>query len=166
MKIQFSKILGTNVVSNQAEGVISLVTGVSIDPENGSVIALKCGFKQILTPFDIIKWGKFVHINDSEALTTKENVIRLQTIPKGSDDILYKPVYTESNEFIGRVYDFSIETKAMMLWQIFIKKKFFFYTTFETLIQYKSIVEIKADKIIVKDLHETIKAKTVPVVTA
>lgn len=154
-----------NVVSEQAESVISLITGVSIDPENGSVVALKCGFKQILTPFDIVKWDKFVHINDNESLTTKENVIRLQTIPNGSDDILYKPVYTENNEFIGRVYDFTIDTKAMMLWQIFIKKKFLFYTTFETIIQYKNIVEIKKDKIIVKDIHETVKADAVPIVS-
>lgn len=166
MKIPFSKIIGTKVVSDQSEGVVTLVTGVSIDPENGAVIALKCGFKQILTPIDILKWNQVIHINDAESLTTREDVVRLKNIPNGLDNILYKSVYTEDGSFIGRVFDFTIDTSVMSLFQIAVKKKFLFFTTFETLIQYGNIVEIKEDRIIVKDLHESVGIETVPAITA
>lgn len=166
MRISFSKIIGTKVVSDQSEGVVSLVTGVSIDPENGAVIALKCGFRQILTPMDILKWNQVIHVNDAEALTTREDVVRLKNIPNGLDNILYKSVYTDGGNFLGRVFDFTIETNVMSLWQISVKKKFLLFTTFETLIQYKNIVEIKEDKIIVRDLRQDIRVETVPAITA
>lgn len=166
MKISFAKIIGTKVVSDQSEGVVSLVTGVCIDPENGVVIALKCGFKQILTPIDILKWNQVIHINDAEALTTREDVVRLKNIPKGLDNILYKSVYTEDGNFIGRVFDFTIDTSVMSLWQISVKKKFLLFTTFETLIQYKNIVEIKEDRIIVRDLRQDVMVETAPAITA
>ena len=139
---------------------------MSIDPENGKVIAIKCGFKQILTPVDILKWNTAIYINDRESLTVREHVVRLQNFPKGQDTILYRPVYTESDEFIGRVYDFAIDTGAMMLWQIFVKKKFLLFTTFETTVQYSNIVEIKEDRMIVKDIRERVGAETAPIITA
>ena len=96
----------------------------------------------------------------------REHVVRLQNFPKGQDNILYRPVYTESDEFIGRVYDFAIDTGAMMLWQIFVKKKFLLFTTFETTVQYSNIVEIKEDRMIVKDIRERVGAETAPIITA
>lgn len=154
MKKAFTKILGTHVVSDQAEGTISLVTGVHIDPENGKIIALQCGFKQVLAPVDIVEWGrKIIHVNDYTALTTKDELLRLQSIPRSKTNLLYKTVYTKSGERIGYIYDFTIDTTLLELWSISVKRTFLWITMFETLIPRKHILEILEDRIIIKDLH-------------
>ena len=160
VKKQFTKILGANIVSNQAEGVISLVSGIHIDPENGKVIALQCGFKKVLMPLDILKWNRNIHVNDHSALTTREHILRLQNISKARENIMYKLVYTDNGEHIGRVHDFTIDTKALMLVSLTVKKKFLWMTMFETMIPYKNIIEIQDTQIIVKDIHST---KRIPV---
>ena len=140
------------VISDQAEAVVSLITGIHIDPETGDVIALQCGFNQVISPIDIVKWERAVHINDQDALTPPEDILRLQSLARKGDQILYKPVVTERGEKVGRAYDFVIDTKAMTLWQIVVREKFLFFTTFETVINRSHVVEILEDKIVVKEL--------------
>ena len=166
MKKTFSKIIGSNVISNQAEGVISIVTGVHIDPENGKIIALQCGFKQLLMPMDILRWSRNIYVNDYNSLTTREHILRLQSISKARDNIMYKLVYTENGEHIGRVYDFTIDTKSMMLVNLSVKKKFLWMILFETMIPHKNIIEIQDMKIIVKDIHSAKRVAVPRVETA
>lgn len=161
MKKLFTKILGTHVVSDQAEGTISLVTDIHLDPETGKIIALQCGFKQVLTPIDILRWGNVIHINDHTALTTREHVLRLQNVSRAREQLMYKLVYTESGELIGRIHNYTIDTKAMILWNLVVKKKFLWFVTFETTIPRKNIVEILEDRVIVKDIHAMDKVKAV-----
>ena len=143
------------MVSDQAEGVVSLITGVHLDPENGKIIALQCGFKQVLSPVDILKWKRMIHVRDSESLTTREHLLRLQSLSKDMTNPLYKLVCTENGEVLGRVYNFIVDTKLMELFSLIVRRKFLWFTMHELSIPHKNIVEILEDKIIVKDVHAT-----------
>ena len=156
-----SQIIGTKVISMQAEGVISFITGAHIDPASGKVIAFQCGFKQLLTPIDIARWFRVVYVNDHEALTTREHLLRLQSLDPIEMQILFKPVYTENGEKVGAVYDYSIDTESYKLAQLLVKKKILFFTIFETLIPESHIIEIQRDKIIVKNIRKLKKLRAV-----
>ena len=162
MKKAFSSILGTQVISDQAEAMISLVTNVHMDPDSGGIIALQCGFKQVLAPIDIRSWGrKSIHVVDHDALTTPEHLLRLQSVDPEREELIYKRVVTEAGEMLGRVYDYIIDTKTMHLHQLVVKKKIFFFTVFEAIYNRKHIVEIQKDRIVVKSGLKTSRARVI-----
>ena len=71
---------------------------------------------------DVIPQGLVV--DDHDALTSPNELVRLRGIIKAGFTLIGKPVYTVSKEKIGKVSDFSTEIETMYVQKIYVTQGF------------------------------------------
>lgn len=131
---------------------------ILIDPENGGVLGIALLMsKKIVAPIDIRSWTiEGVKVVDESAIIERDEIIRLHDFSKDRVRIFAKPVMKEDGKILGIVHDFVIDTEVGQLKQIYVAKKLLFFTLEKRIIDYREIIEIKEDRIIVKnDLAES-----------
>lgn len=146
------------VVGAQEDGPIALVKEPIIDPENGGILGLSIVLsKKIIASADIRGWDlEEVRILDKSILIEREELVRLKNFSKGSTSVYAKPVFKQDGKFLGVIHDFVIDTEVGQLTQIYVAKKILFFTLEKRVVDYREIVEILEDRIVVKnDLRGT-----------
>jgi len=151
MEKQYSEILGTPVVIEEMPRPVGRVQDLIIDPENGNVIAFALNQNNVIVPRDIIKLDRYLLIHDHDDICSPEDILRIGEIEKLGTRVLKSKVETEEGDYVGRVFDYSIDTKANALKKIFVAKNFLGLLRIdERIISQKHIVEIQPGKIVIK----------------
>ena len=99
---------------------------------------------------DVMKQGLVV--NDHDALTDPEEVVRLQEIMKLQFELIGKPVVTDSKSKLGKVSDFATEIETMYIQKIYVNQplhKSFIGGSLS--VDRSQIIEITSRRIIIND---------------
>ncbi len=99
---------------------------------------------------DMVPQG--IAINDHDALTDPEDLIRLQDILKLNFEILGKPVVTVSKKRLGKVNDFAADSESLYIQKIYVGQSVFKSLSGGQLsIDRDQVIEITPNKIVVQD---------------
>lgn len=135
---------------------------IVIEPETGKVVGFLLAPKgqYVIAPGDILFWEKNIFIHDEEDILQTDEIIKVHEVLRKNIPILHNKVFTKSGTFLGKVYDIGINPKFFVLTKLAVAKNIFGLFPFdEKIIVHKNILEIKKDRIIVKDIEATVRAK-------
>jgi sporulation protein YlmC with PRC-barrel domain len=159
-----SNLIGQPVLSLRSGGLIAMTTEPIINPLNLKIEGLYCADsidrKKVLILLEqdireILAQGLVV--NDHDVLAEPEDLVRLRNVLATRFTLIGKTVYTTSKHKIGKVIDFSTETKSMYIQKLYVGQSVFKSFTGGNLgIDRTQIVEITDDKIIVQDLEKRV----------
>jgi uncharacterized protein YrrD len=99
---------------------------------------------------DVMKQG--IVVNDHDALSDPEELVRLQEIMKLQFNLIGKPVVTDSKSKLGKVSDFATEIETMYIQKIYVSqplRKSFIGGSLS--VDRSQIVEITSRRIIIND---------------
>ena len=162
MEALFSRSIGLPIVDQHSHLVVGRLSDIIIDTETGKIIAFALLRGQIVVPLDIIEWRPdHLVISDMDHIVHADDVVRIQAVLQRHIPVFANRVVTEADEYIGRVVDMVFNTKTFELKNLFVAKLFLIFKYDHRIISVKNIIEIKKEKIIVKDIlgKEKDKAK-------
>ncbi len=162
MEKMYSHILGTPVYEDDALRPVTSVKDVVMDPENGKMAALVVNINRalIITPIDIYSWGDTIKINNRENIISAKEVMRVEELLKRNVRIFGNKVYNKEGDYLGKVYDFTLDSSNFNLNKIYVSKTFFGLLKLSSrIIAAKNIIEILPEKIVVNDLS-TVKEES------
>lgn len=155
MQKLYSELIGMSVLTEYSNTAIALVKDIIIDPENGRVLAFRVKNNHIISSMDIETININFVIADSDRIVPINEILRVETVAKMNIPIIGAKVMTQrGKKYIGRVVDYSIDTRHMALSSIYCAKSFFFFRLDERIISYKNIVKITKNAITIKDSAE------------
>lgn len=164
MKRRWTSISGTPVVlSEDKEHSLGRLNGLFMNPETGQIIAFLVGLTRVLSPVDIEKWGKeFIQISTKEAIVSPTDILRIQEYGLRRSYLNGKCVHSKSNKHLGKVRDFTINTRSNSVLSFDSSKRFLGIEWNKRLFQIKDISEV-TDKAILLNFEpeatEKIKEK-------
>ena len=174
MQLLGSKLINSDVFSVHAGHNIAKVRGWIVDQKDLKLCLLIVESRDKKTMYlqtsDIrsigIINGPSVIIDYEDKLSDKEDLIRQKDLIESKFDLLGAKVYTQSGKKIGRVKDLSIDYQDFYVLKLHIKARAMQRVLNERLlIDRTDILEIKKDRIIVKDSFAKTKqsyAKVLP----
>lgn len=157
MEKYYRQTVGLPVISHSRQP-LTRVRDVILDTEKGKIVGffVMGGANRVIAPIDILNWGTYIMINDREDIIEPGDVHTIREALKKDTTIFKKKVYTKSGDYIGKVLDFGMNSKLFELTVIVVSKTFFsLFFWDKKIISAKDIIEIKPDRIIVKDLVRT-----------
>lgn len=150
-------MIGFPVFDEFSNSQIALIQDIIIDPETGKVLAFLIKNNRIIAPLDVQRINSALSIENSDRILPLDDILRVYEVYKMKVDIIGAKVITERKKlYLGRVFDFAIDTTHMTLTNIYVAKIFFLFRFEEKIISYKNIVRINKNTIIVKDLKEAL----------
>ncbi len=162
MYISYHQIPGSKVYDSDGH-LITRLTRLLIDPDNGRILALETTLKgpHLLSPQDILSWKRhYLTLGQQYEFHSPADLVRVQKLLKFQQPFLIgKKVRTENGTFLGTVQDFSIDTNRFILASISVQKRIFLWKKQTLLIHQSQIVEIKSEEIIVKDTLVTLPVR-------
>lgn len=161
MERYYSQIIGLMILTSNGE-TVSLIREIVIDPNTGKVEGFLVGLKgdKVLLSNDILSFTSSVQIHDEDEIINSHEVIKIKKILEQNTPILKNKVEAENGLYLGKVVDFTINTKMFVLTKIVVAKLLFgIFPYSEKIIVHNDILEIKKDKIIVKNPIGTIKVQ-------
>lgn len=154
MLLHLKEIIGTPIVSESQGSIVGMIKAPIIDPETGQAVAFMVGVlkQKVLVPRDIIRWSRgVIYVHDAADIVSIEEILRAKEVFKRYTPIFGEKVFEKSGEFLGRVFDYEIDTEKMALSKILVSKEFSLFRYDKSEIPSKNIIEIRRKKIIVKD---------------
>ncbi len=160
----YTQIVGIPVLTDSGQKV-ARIYDVVLNTDTGKVVGFLTSptGQKVLAPFDIIGWSGALTVHDEEAILDSEEIHQVTEALKKGIRVFRNNVVTKSGEKMGRVIDFAINDKMFVLTRIIVAKAFLGLISYDRrIIAHKDILEIKKDKIIVKDplRLEPVKATT------
>ena len=149
----FNQIIGTDIVTENGT-LVGRVGDMVIDPDTGKVLGFLLGFKnkKIITPVDVLSWNQRMIIHDIDDVFDLEEIIKAEKVVKRNVCIMQNKVVTKGGLYLGKVYDFSVHHQMFILTKILITKSFLGIFNYDKkIVAHHNILEIKQEKIIVKD---------------
>lgn len=154
MYISNKQIKGAKVYDSDGH-LIAFLERALIDPDNGQVLALQAQLHgdNLISPHDILSWKtSHLTLGQQYQFHNREDLVRVDRLLQDKHpDLLGKAVRTETNNFIGYVSAYSINTEHALLASITTQRRFLFHKWGTRLIHYNQIIEIKPTEIIVRD---------------
>ncbi len=100
-----------------------------------------------------------VAVNDQEAITLPDDLVRMQKVLKIDFQLIGKSVVTESKKHLGKVQDYATDLDSFYIQRLYVSPRFVKAITRDQLIvSREQILEITDKKIIVKDIEATKRA--------
>lgn len=159
----YSELIGMSVFDEYTNSALALINDIVIDPDTGKVLAFIVKNNHIIVPLDVLRIARGLFIADKSHILPLDEVQRVANVLQKYIKIIGARVITERDKlYIGKTVDYEIDTTHMVLNAIYAAKTFFFFRFHERIISYRSIVEIKKETIIVKDIRETSAREKVP----
>jgi sporulation protein YlmC with PRC-barrel domain len=153
-----SSFIGKPVVLAREQALIGIVEDLVINPDNGLFVGilLKEGFGKKMTKVvaskDIMEANsKFIIIKGLSAVGEKDEIVRIKDILDKDISIIGNQVYTIRNQYLGKVYDYTIETLTSSLSKIYVKPTLFHSLSTDFIISSQQIIAIEKKRIIVED---------------
>lgn len=161
MERYYTQTIGSAVFSTSGIPVGRIIE-IVIEPETGKVAGflLAPRGEYVIAPNDILFWEKNIFIHDEEDILETGEIIKVHEVLKKNIPILHSKVFTKSGTYLGKVYDIGINPKFFVMTKLAVAKNILGLFPFdEKIIAHKNILEIKKDRIIVKDIEATVRAK-------
>ena len=155
---------GLPIISLRTGGAIGKSTIPLINPNNLKIEALYCTSiyekHTVLLPSpeirEISRLG--IAVNDHVALTNPEDLIRLKEFIAINYTPIGKLVITENGKKVGKVEDYAVDLDSLYIVNLYVNPRAFKSLTQPPLtINRQQIVEITDKRIIVSDVHGTVK---------
>ena len=162
MQKNFRKFLGMPIRERLSKGLIGRVGDFIVNPANGEVVAFftRRDKKLLLPTVDVFKvTAEVVWVENSDALATPDEIIRVAEIIKLNIPILRNKVFTVSRSYLGEVIDFRFETNGWILTKIEVAKRILGIPTERKLINSSQIIRIKSNEITVRDAVVKVSGK-------
>jgi len=146
------------ILSLRTGGTIATTISAIINPNNLKIEGFFCHdmlSKQRLVLLsidirDVIPQG--IVVNDHEALTDPDELIRLKDILAVRFEIMGKPVYTASKEKLGKVNDYAFDSSSLYIQKIYIGQSLLKSLSGGQLsVDRSQIIEITNRKIVIQD---------------
>jgi len=153
MEKPYSEIVGLPLLVD-GMGKAGRITDVLIDTTDGRVASffVSTGKMQIISPMDIVFFGQAVVISDFEDIIDPDELIKAKKVIEADIGILKSRVVTKKGAYLGRLFDYFIDTSFYGLTKIVVYKSYFgLFRTPERIIPAKDIIEIKKGLIVVKN---------------
>lgn len=161
MEKLYSNIIGTPIFEDDAARPFASIKDILLDPEKiGKLLALIIDINKnlIISPIDILFWDNAIKINNSSIITHANDVLRVEEVQKSGIFFYGNKVETEDGDYLGKVFDFSIDIKTLDLKKIFVAKSILGLFRYDNkIISSNRIIEVLKDKIIVKNGLATVK---------
>jgi sporulation protein YlmC with PRC-barrel domain len=164
-------LLNQPVLSLRTGGVLATTVATVINPNNLKIEALYCHdrFEKkqlvLLTSEvrDILPQGLVV--NDHDALSEPDELVRLKDILEIGFELLGKPVVTISKEKLGKVNDFAADSETLYIQKLYVGQPLLKSLSGGQLsVDRNQIIEITNKKIVVQEILRPTKASApVPV---
>ena len=159
---QYSKIIGTHVLSYAEGDKLATVEDLIVHPDTGKVEGfwvkpLTLPIKHAVLPVDgVVAWKRNLYVKDDQSFAEPEEVIRIADILLRKTYFIGNRVKTESGTPLGRVFDLDFDERKMFLRYLFVRKSLSFIRPKVRFIPYDSIIQVSPEVIVVKD--EEVKA--------
>lgn len=153
MEKPYSEIVGLPLLV-EGMGKAGRITDVLIDTKDGRVAAffVSNGHMKIISPMDILFFGQAVVVSDFEDIIDVDELVKAQEVIKTDIGILKSRVETKKGAFLGKLYDYYIDTSAYGLTKIVVYKSYLgLFKTPERIIPTRDIIEIKKGLVVVKN---------------
>ncbi len=161
MEKLYSNIIGTPIFEDDSIRPFTTVKDIVLDPEKtGKILALIIDINKnlIISPIDILFWDNVIKINNSSVITHANDVLRVEEVQKNGVFFYGNKVYTEEGEYLGKIFDLSLNIKTLSLSKIFVTKSILGLFSYDRrIIPANRIIEVLKDKIVVKNGLTTIK---------
>lgn len=156
MKLRVSTAIGLQIVQDDDNAPLGLISGVLIHPDTGKVegFAVSAGFFQMseqlfLQSSDILSWGTSVRIRSADFIAPMDDIIRLQPLLDDPRTIIGQRVLvTDTNQYIGRCVDAQFDTRLFHIEWLFVRK---WFVLSHPPIPVSSILEVRNDAIVIRD---------------
>ena len=157
--LRFSEdIISSQVVNLSTGRTVATVSGLLIDPDNLKIAALICfvrsqNTEQYLMPQDIHDFsGMSIAIQNDDALSDSQDVIRLQELMKINYQIVGKKVRTDAGRTIGVVSQYVVDDKSLVVEKLYVRPNLIkLLQSSDRVISRTIIVEVTDKEIVVKD---------------
>lgn len=158
-------LLNKPILSLRTGGQVATATAAIINPNNLKIEGWYCHdrfSKKILVLLaidvrDVIPQGLVV--NDHDALTDPDELVRLKDIMQINFTLIDKPVYTLSKEKVGKISDFAVDLSSLYIQKLYVTQSLLKSFSGGSLsIDRTQIVEITNRKIIIQDLLKGTRA--------
>jgi sporulation protein YlmC with PRC-barrel domain len=143
---------------------IGTTTAPIINPNNLKIEGFFCqdeGHKKTILLYqdirDVLPQG--LAVNDADALTDPNDLVRLKDLIRLQFDLIGKHVVTAGREKVGKVSDYATETQTMFVQKLYVSQSLFkSFASGNLGVDRSQIVEITNDKIVIQDLEEKVPA--------
>jgi uncharacterized protein YrrD len=143
-------------------------TGFVINPGNLKIEAFICQINNSKKPLYLLNQdvrdmsGGQILINDYEVLSEANDLLRLKDLIELNFIVIGKMVVTKNDQKLGRVKEFSVDNLSLYIQKIYIAQPIYksLYGG-QLIIDRNQIVEVTNTQIIVKDVLQPTKLKTV-----
>jgi len=161
-----ASLINQPVMSLRTGAPIATTTAAIINPNNLKIEGFYCQEKaskdQLVVLYqdirDVIAQG--IVVNDHEALTRPDELVRLKDIMELNFELLGKPVVTASKEKIGKVNDYATETTTMYVQKLYVGQPLLKSLAGGSLsVERTNIIEITNRKIVIQDPLQPTKLK-------
>ncbi len=154
MEKRYSEIIGMQVVAHDSLRKAGKVKHLLLDTEKGLVVAFLLGIiaNSVVVTGDVIEWNGELVIPSAKDIVPGEEVARVKRIQSQNMYVLTKKVYTEGGDYLGRVYDYAIDSTFFELRKLYVRRSLlWFFGVKRYLVGRNSIIEVTKKKVIVKD---------------
>jgi sporulation protein YlmC with PRC-barrel domain len=151
----------------ETDSKVAKVLGVIIDPENGKLVAFKVTPSilsyRIISPRDVVGvQPNFIAIAKESAIVKPEEILHVKKIIDDEILILGNWIKIKDGEWLGKVEDLVIDSETLSVVKLYVKglaigiqtKPFFGTFKENRILDYKNVLSIKKDFIIVKSEPE------------
>jgi uncharacterized protein YrrD len=153
-----TEYFGKPVLLKKERAVVGIIEDFVINPDNGELLGVlvREGFgkknQKALPKKDIEVVGKdFILINSYEQLGDIDEIVRIKQVLDKEIRIIANKVETESGQYLGRVFDYTIDFNLYSISRLYVSNKFFGFSANQHIIANNQIIEITKEKIIVSD---------------
>jgi len=164
MELFYRKIIGIPILADSTRA-LSTVSDLLIDNENGKLlaIALNSDKNKIISSMDIVKIDHdFVKINSIYSVIDYDEIIKVKSLIDNGFYIQNCRVESKNGDFLGKVFDFSLDENLLVLKKLYVAKGFLSLFRFDKRIfSWKDIYKILPGKIIIKN-HVATKKQELP----
>ena len=165
MLLAYSKILSLPVVDLRNREKVGLVSDVIIDNNVLKIAALEVKAGNFFWPTKVyVCWPDIIHfLKDAVIVNDENSANNLIELPKIQKLIsqkyfgLNQTVETESGKYVGRVFDYLIDSSSGHLAKIYIKN-----VLNERIISATKIIKFDGRKFVIKDDKASVKSKVTP----
>lgn len=165
MLIEYSKLTGAPVFSLEDQNRVAELDGFFIDEDDGKIEVLIARTPGLFKKMKFIPTKEVEEmlkdaliIRDSESLVDPNEMVRYNKKLKKRARIIGERVVTKSGDYIGKVNDFVIESKSLVVTRLYVRRIFD-----QRIIHSSAILKIERDKIVIKDKFEMTKPEIAPI---
>jgi uncharacterized protein YrrD len=154
MERLFKQSVGSPIIADDIKAPVGILRDFVIDGERGKIVAFVLNKRRnlIVREEDISGYEFFPRIKSEDCIIEAEEVVRVHEVQKKGLFFIGKQVFTEKGKYIGICEDFSFDDLEFRIKKIFVSRKFLrIFAIEDRIFQVDDIVEVKKNKIIVKD---------------